>query len=137
VTFLFQVLSRVRATYKMGFGLDDQIYCTLYIHTTRDYRQYSAIAILHTLQFIVAHALGFSVFTSRILATDLSQSHRHFNSHMTSCFHCLIPFLPLFCNCPFRRLDSVQFQAHIPAGWRLETRHYSTTMLGRVFCVLL
>jgi spore maturation protein SpmB len=32
---------------------------------------YSAIAILHTLQFTVAHALGFSVFTSRILATEL------------------------------------------------------------------
>jgi hypothetical protein len=32
---------------------------------------YSAVADLHSLQFIVAHALGFSVFTSRILATDL------------------------------------------------------------------
>jgi hypothetical protein len=34
--------------------------------------KYSAIAILHTLQFTVTHALGFSVFTSRILATDSS-----------------------------------------------------------------
>jgi hypothetical protein len=32
---------------------------------------YSAIAIQHTFQFTVTHALGFSVFTSRILATDL------------------------------------------------------------------
>jgi hypothetical protein len=32
---------------------------------------YSAIAVLHTLQFTVTHALGFSVFTSLILATDL------------------------------------------------------------------
>jgi hypothetical protein len=32
---------------------------------------YIAIAILHTLQFTIAHALGFSVFTSRLLATDL------------------------------------------------------------------
>jgi hypothetical protein len=47
---------------------------------------YSAIAILHTLQFTVTHALGFSVFTSRILATDLSQSHSNFNSHMESSF---------------------------------------------------
>jgi hypothetical protein len=31
---------------------------------------YSAIAILHTLQLTVIHALGFSVFTSRVLATD-------------------------------------------------------------------
>jgi hypothetical protein len=32
---------------------------------------YTAIADLHTLQFTVTHALGFSVFTSRIQATDL------------------------------------------------------------------
>jgi hypothetical protein len=52
---------------------------TLYIQlgTTGNYR---AIADLHTLQFNVTHALGFSVFTSRILATDLSRSHCHFNS---------------------------------------------------------
>jgi hypothetical protein len=98
-----------------------------------NYRQYSAIAILHTLQFTVTHALGFSVFTSRILVTDLSQSHWHFNLHMKPSFHSLILFLPLFCNCQFRRLDLVQFlcsQAHIPAGWRLETRlDYHTSRL--------
>jgi hypothetical protein len=33
--------------------------------------QYSAIADLQTFQFTVAHALGFSVSTSRLLATDL------------------------------------------------------------------
>jgi hypothetical protein len=111
-------------TYVRGSGLDDWIYCTLYIHTTRDYRQYSAIADLHTLQFTATHALGFSVFTSRILATDLSLSHWHSKSHMKSSFPSLIHFLPLFCSCQFRRFDSIQFlcsQAHIPAGWRPET----------------
>jgi hypothetical protein len=54
-----------------GFVLDDWICCTLYIHTTRDYRRYSGTAILHTLQFTVTRALGYSVVTSRILATDL------------------------------------------------------------------
>jgi hypothetical protein len=34
--------------------------------------KYSAIADLHTFHFTVAHALGFSVFTSRFLATDLN-----------------------------------------------------------------
>jgi hypothetical protein len=43
----FQDLRRLVA-YKMGFGLDDWIYCTLYIHTTRNYRQYSVITILRT-----------------------------------------------------------------------------------------
>jgi hypothetical protein len=32
---------------------------------------YSALADLHDLEFTVAQTLGFSVFTSRILATDL------------------------------------------------------------------
>jgi hypothetical protein len=73
-------------TYKTGSGLDDWIYCTLYIHTTLDYRQHSAIGILHTFQFTVTHAVGFSVFTSRILATDLLQSHCNFKSHFTAWF---------------------------------------------------
>jgi hypothetical protein len=34
---------------------------------------YSAMADPHTLQFTVKHTLGFSAFTCRILATDLSQ----------------------------------------------------------------
>jgi hypothetical protein len=62
----------------------------LYIHTVRDYRRYSAITILHTFRFTVPHALGFSAFTSRILATDLSQSHCNFNTHMKSSFLSLI-----------------------------------------------
>jgi hypothetical protein len=55
---------------------------------------YSAIAILHPLQFTVSHTLGFSVFTRRMLATGLSQSPCHFKSHVESSFHNLIPFLP-------------------------------------------
>jgi hypothetical protein len=132
-------LSRVGVTYKTGFGLDDFIYCILYIHTVRDPRQYSAIAILHTFQFTAAHALRFTVFTSRILATDLSQSHFNFKSHMMSSFHTLTPFFPLLCSCQFRRLESIQFRAHIPAGWRLKVRHlhfrldYSTSTAGSRF----
>jgi hypothetical protein len=37
-----------------------------------NYKPYSAIADLHTFQFTAAHALRFSVSTSRILATDLN-----------------------------------------------------------------
>jgi hypothetical protein len=66
-----RMLSRVGVTYRPGFGLDDWIYCTLYIHNSglqvlQSYR-YPA----HS-QFTLAHALGFSVFTSRILATDFT-----------------------------------------------------------------
>jgi hypothetical protein len=114
-------MSHVGVTYKTGLGVVGFI--VPYTFTTRDYRQYSSIAIVHTSQFTVTHALGFPVFTSRVLATDLSQSHRNLKSHVKSSCHS--PFLPLFCNCQFRRLDSIQFlcsQAHILAGWHLEAR---------------
>jgi hypothetical protein len=38
--------------------------------TFLNYSQYSDNADLNTIQFTVAHALGFSIFTSRFLATD-------------------------------------------------------------------
>jgi hypothetical protein len=41
---------------------------------TLNHKRYSAIADLHTLQFTVTHALGFSVYTSRILVTELKVS---------------------------------------------------------------
>jgi hypothetical protein len=41
-------------------------------HSNRNYKWYSAIADLHTSEFTVTHTLGFSVFTSRILATDFN-----------------------------------------------------------------
>jgi hypothetical protein len=47
---------------------------------------------------------------------------------MKSFLHSLIHFLSLFCNCQFQRLCSIQFfcsQAHILAGWRLETRLFT------------
>jgi hypothetical protein len=75
-----------------------------YTFTTRDYRQYSAIAILHTFQFTVTHALVFSVFTIRILATDLSQSHCNLKLHVKSSLHRLI------LSCQFRRLASILFR---------------------------
>jgi hypothetical protein len=43
-----------------------------------NYNQYIAIADLRTFQFTVAQALGFSVSTSRLLATELT--HRNYNS---------------------------------------------------------
>jgi hypothetical protein len=62
---------------------------------------------LHTFQFTVTHALGLSDFTSRILTTDLSQSHCHFKLQVKSSLHILIAFLPLSCSCQLRRFDSI------------------------------
>jgi hypothetical protein len=67
---------------------------TLSLLITLKYRHYSAIADLHTLHSTVAHALGFSISTSRLLATALSTetsteitrsiTHKIFQSHFTS-----------------------------------------------------
>jgi hypothetical protein len=59
----------VHATNKTGSSSDDWIYYTFTLNYT--YTQYSAMAQLHHLQFTVAHALGFPVSISRLLATDL------------------------------------------------------------------
>jgi hypothetical protein len=102
------LLSRVgvRVTYKRGFWIGWLDLLQLIRSQLGTAGSYSSIAILHTFQFTVIHALGFSVFTSRILATDLSQSHCHFKSQMKSCLRRLISFLSIFCYCQFRRLDS-------------------------------
>jgi hypothetical protein len=88
----FNIIVTCNGDYRWYFVSNVWIYWHL-IHTTRHYNTYSAIADLHTLQFTVAHALGFSAFTSRILAKDLSQSHCNFKSHMESSFRLLTHFL--------------------------------------------
>jgi hypothetical protein len=106
------IFSHVEVTYKLGFGLDDWIYCTLYIHNS------GLRAIQHyrwSTPFTVHCYTG-----TRILSLTVTSNHTWSLS-----FHSLIPFLPLFCSCQFWRLNSVQFlcsQAHIPAGWHPETR---------------
>jgi hypothetical protein len=57
---------------------------------------YSAIALLNTLQFTFTHALGSSVFTkscpgNELIIGSLQITHEVFP-------HSLIPFSPLFCN---------------------------------------
>jgi hypothetical protein len=63
-------------------------FISILITASLNYSQYSDIADLHTSQFTVAHALGFSVFTSRLLVTDL-------NTETSTSKHCevLLPFL--------------------------------------------
>jgi hypothetical protein len=63
---------------RRGNGWDDWIFCVLdtQLGTTVNYSTSA------NLQFTVTHALKLSVFRSRILATELTQSHCNFNSHM-------------------------------------------------------
>jgi hypothetical protein len=58
-------------------------------------------------QFTVAHALGFSVFTSRILATDLPLSLQlTYGVFLVQSNY----FLAISCSCQFRRLDPTLFR---------------------------
>jgi hypothetical protein len=90
--------------------------------TTGSYRP---ITVLRTFRSAVTQTLGFSVFTSRILATDLSQSHWHFNSHIKSSCHRVIPFLGPILRLPVLNAQ-VHFQPHIPTRWRLEARPFTS-----------
>jgi hypothetical protein len=91
----------------------------VFIDTPRDYRQDSTVVDLHTFQFTIAHTLGFSVFIL-LSKRQISNSLTVISNQESSC-HSLIPFLPLFCNCQFRRLHSFQYQAHILTDWHPET----------------
>jgi hypothetical protein len=53
-----------------------------------NYNYYGAIVDLHNLQFTVAHALGFSVSTSRLLATDINTDNITSNH-----YEVFLPFL--------------------------------------------
>jgi hypothetical protein len=85
---------------------------------------YTALSLFYTL------SLGFSVFTSRILATDLSQSHCNFKSHMKSSLHSLIPFSLFLLNylrLPIPELYPILILAawdHYIASRRTDRKHY-------------
>jgi hypothetical protein len=68
-----------------------------------NYNQYSAIADLHNLQFTVTHVLGFSVFTSRLLVTELSLRRQTSRGY-------LLPTTELLCAVafPFSLLNKLQ-----------------------------
>jgi hypothetical protein len=100
----------------MGFGSDDWIYWHL-IHTHN-----SRLQAIQRFRYSTHFALRFTVFTNRILATDLHLSHYHFKSLAKSSLHRLIPFLPLFCNWKFRRLDSLPLLPSSYSG-RLASRN--------------
>jgi hypothetical protein len=60
--------------------------------------QYSAIPDLHNLQFSIAHALGLSVFTSRLLAPDLNIETSSSNHYEVSLLYILQSFWNLGTN---------------------------------------
>jgi hypothetical protein len=63
----------VHVTKMTGLSSDDWILLALWLQPLVITLTFSAIAISHTLQSTVAHALGISVSTSRLLATGLTR----------------------------------------------------------------
>jgi hypothetical protein len=58
------------------------------VTSSRNHIYYNAMADLHNLQFTVAHAPGFSVSTSRLLATGLNTgtvTSNHFEDFLLLC----------------------------------------------------
>jgi hypothetical protein len=87
------ILSHVWVTYKTGSGLEDWIYCALYIHTVRDYRHYKCYRYCTHFPVHSYMRTRILILNFRIPATELSQSHCTFNSHMKCSWDSLIPFL--------------------------------------------
>jgi hypothetical protein len=79
---------------KTGFG-----YIAPYTFTQLGTAGNTVLSLFYTIPVHrSAHALGFSAFTSRIQATDLSQSHCNFKSHVRSSLRRLTHFLPFLLN---------------------------------------
>jgi hypothetical protein len=114
------ILSRFRGLCDLqkGSGLDDWIYWH-FIHITRDYRQLQSYRC-YTLYSSPLH----THYGSQSSLVVSWQRIYNFKSHMKYSFHSLIHFLPLFCNCQYRGLDSIYFlcsQARILSNWLIET----------------
>jgi hypothetical protein len=90
ISFCFTTTSfKVHATKMTGSSSDDWIYYHLVTHSHLIPLTYNAIDNLHHLQHTVAHALGFFIFTSRLLATALNTettkvSHSKYYTKITS-----------------------------------------------------
>jgi hypothetical protein len=108
------ILSRVGVwtcvIYKAGSGLDNWINWHL-VHTTRDYRQYSAIVVLHTSQITVTQALGFTVIPNCIL-------QRNYDSLSLQITHEVFFAPPNSLSCHYSTAanseDSTQFNSSAP-----------------------
>jgi hypothetical protein len=121
-TLLLTILSRVGITYRRGLD-----FLTPYIFTQFGTTGNTALLLICIFSIQSCTRTRFLpslvVFWQRIYHSP-SVSANHIWS-----FLCITPLLPLFCNCQFQRLDSIQFlcsRAHILAGWLLETQLFSS-----------
>jgi hypothetical protein len=101
------------------------------VTSSLNHAYYSAIADLHNLQFTTAHALGFSVATSRLLATDLNtetsaSNHNEVSLLATSCSLTLEPR-----NSTKNSSDSLAVKAKVEVTLRLTVRRSVGQSVGQ------
>jgi hypothetical protein len=110
--------------YRWVFGFDDCFYCTLYIHTARDYMQ---LQRYRWFTHFTVHRYTLVVSWQRIYHSLTVTSNNTWSLLFKhNSFLAIILQLPV----PKTRFHSVPL---LPAGWRPETRHFISRLLGRVF----
>jgi hypothetical protein len=113
-----------------GFGLNDWIYWRLLCTISLNYNQYSANSDLPTFQFTVAHALGFSVSTSRCLVADLNTgtiTSNHYEVFLSFFFNHLGPPTPwIRPNSPILSITTTTTTTTILAS-QIQSQSYFTT----------
>jgi hypothetical protein len=95
----------------------------------------TGLSLFYTLYSSPLHTLEFSVFTGRILATDLSKSN--FKSHMKSTSRSLISVLPLFCNCQLNPIPLLPSSYPGRLASRNSTLHFSSLCCWTLFITTL
>jgi hypothetical protein len=90
------------------------------LHTARNYRQLQRY--FWSAHLTVHRYTHYSSQSSLVVSWQrIYHSLTVTSTHIKSSFHRLILFLPLFCDCQFRKLDSIQFRGSYPG--RLASRN--------------
>jgi hypothetical protein len=105
----------VCVTYKTGSRFDDWFYWHLIHSHNSGLQSVTALSLIYPFYSSPSHTHYGSVFTSLILATDLSQSHCDFKSHTKSSFHGLIHFLSFLSN--HLPMPSPEFDPILENNW--------------------
>jgi hypothetical protein len=121
-----------RGDYRRGFGLVNRFIAILY--TVRGATVDTALSLLYTHYSSPLHTHCDSKSSLAVSWQRIYQSHCNYKSHIKSSFHSLIPLLPLFCNCQFRRLDSIQIPL-LPSSYSGRLASGNSTLHFRIlFC---
>jgi hypothetical protein len=120
---MFKILSRVWVTYKTGFGLDDWIYCTSYIHNS----SLQVITVLSLIYTLYSSPLHTDYVSQSSLVVSWQRIHNSLTvtSNYTWSLLCTVQFLSCHYSATANSEDSTQFNSSAPKliFWRLVSRN--------------